>query len=82
MADMQVIKYNTDGTPGIYLTGSGYALRCASYIADENYPDARWALEVLTRYGHLVAHESDKLSVPKGRIIARVHVGKALEPVT
>lgn len=41
------------------LEGTGYAVRCAAHIAHENRPDARWALEVLNRYGHLVTHEAD-----------------------
>ena len=57
-----------DGTdePGVTLTGTSYAVRCASHIAHENLPDARWALEVLNRYGHLVQHAADRLKAEAG----------------
>ena len=44
-------------------TGSGYAVRCATIIAGENLPDARWALAVLNKYGHLVQHAADRFEV-------------------
>ncbi|HUW80449.1 MAG TPA: hypothetical protein VMV54_06085 [Acidocella sp.] len=44
------------------LTGGGYAVRCASAVAQENFPDARWCLEVLNKYGHLVEHPADRAS--------------------
>ena len=47
-----------DFTP-LRLTGTGYATRCARMIAEENIPDALWALEVLNKYGHLVKHPGD-----------------------
>jgi hypothetical protein len=62
---MTVYPYGTD-EPGVTLTGTGYAVRCASHIAYENLPDARWALEVLNRYGHLVKHAADRLKAGAG----------------
>jgi hypothetical protein len=62
---MTVYPYGTD-EPGVTLTGTGYAVRCASHIAYENLPDARWALEVLNRYGHLVQHAADRLKAEAG----------------
>lgn len=53
-----LIKTDDDGAE-LRLTGAGYATRCAGAIADQNWPDARWALEVLNRYGHLVPHPAD-----------------------
>lgn len=53
-----IIIHDDDGAE-LTLTGTGYATRCAASIATENWPDARWALEVLNRYGHLVPHEAD-----------------------
>lgn len=47
----------------ITLAGRGYAVRCAARIAEDNFPDARWALEVLNRYGHLVRHPADEFGV-------------------
>jgi hypothetical protein len=38
---------------------AAYALRCAAAVAHENLPDARWALKVLAKFGHLVPHEAD-----------------------
>jgi hypothetical protein len=38
---------------------AAFALRCAAAVAHENVPDARWALRVLAKYGHLVPHEAD-----------------------
>jgi seryl-tRNA synthetase len=58
MTDTVTIHFD-DGDK-VSLTGSGYALRCATVIAHENLPDARWALEVLTKYGHLVRHAADR----------------------
>jgi hypothetical protein len=43
----------------VILQGSGYAVRCAAAIADNNIPDALWACKVLTLYGHLVKHPAD-----------------------
>ena len=54
------IVYDDDGAQ-LTLHGTGYAVRCAAAIADHNWPDARWALEVLTKYGHLVRHAADYL---------------------
>jgi hypothetical protein len=59
MADT-LIKYDNDGAE-LRLTGTGYATRCAGAIADQNWPDARWALDVLNRFGHLVRHPADAL---------------------
>ncbi len=53
------IHHDGDST---VLRGTGYAVRCAAYIASENLPNARWALEVLNRYGHLVTHPADALA--------------------
>ena len=55
-----VIVHHDNGN-SITLTGTGYAVRCAALIAHDNYPDARWCLEVLNRFGHLVKHDADRL---------------------
>jgi hypothetical protein len=44
----------------VTLSGTPYAVRCAVAIAETNIPDARWALEVLNTYGHLVRHAADR----------------------
>jgi hypothetical protein len=44
----------------ILLCGTDYAQRCAAQIIHHNIPDALWALEVLNRFGHLVAHPADR----------------------
>lgn len=59
MAEKVTIIHHDDGEQ-TELRGSGYAVRCASHIAHENLPDARWALKVLNAYGHLVKHEADR----------------------
>jgi hypothetical protein len=41
---------------------AAFALRCAAAVAHENVPDARWALKVLAKYGHLVPHEADAVA--------------------
>jgi hypothetical protein len=43
---------------------AAYALRCAAAVAHDNLPDARWALAVLARYGHLVPHPADAERTP------------------
>ena len=52
----------------LHLIGTGYAVRCAVGIAHDNWPDARWALEVLNRYGHLVHHPGDGFPAPPVRV--------------
>ena len=37
---------------------NGLVARCVSAIANANMTDAKWAVEVLNRFGHLVKHES------------------------
>lgn len=56
-----VITIHHDDGDETRLEGTGYAVRCAAHIAHENLPDARWALKVLNRYGHLVPHEADAI---------------------
>jgi hypothetical protein len=56
--EVTTIIHHADGEATV-LKGTGYATRCAAHIAHENLPDARWALEVLNRYGHLVPHPAD-----------------------
>jgi hypothetical protein len=61
-----VIIHHGDGET-IELRGTGYAVRCAARIAEDNHPDARWALKVLNQYGHLVEHEADAHSRASAR---------------
>lgn len=61
--DVVITVYHDDGD-STTLRGTGYAARCAAHIAYENVPDARWALEVLNRFGHLVPHPGDKGATP------------------
>lgn len=58
------ILHHEDGSEMIRLTGTGYAVRCAAHVAHENLPDARWCLEVLNKYGHLVRHPADREAAP------------------
>jgi len=58
--DIAMTIYDDDGSPIATFSGNGYAVRCAAAIAEQNYPDARWAFEVLNRYGHFVQHEADR----------------------
>jgi hypothetical protein len=58
--EIVTIIHHADGEE-IKPRGTGYAVRCAAHIAHENLPDARWALEVLNRFGHLVSHPADSL---------------------
>jgi hypothetical protein len=55
MSKTTCVVYDDDGGT-LELTGEAYAVRCAKAVAQENWPDARWCLEVLNKYGHLVAH--------------------------
>ena len=61
MQSTTIVTDERDGAT-MTLTGTGYATRCAAAIADTNWPDARWALEVLNKYGHLVPHAADAFS--------------------
>ena len=56
-----VITIHHDDGDETRLEGTGYAVRCAAHIAHENLPDARWALAVLNRFGHMVPHEADAI---------------------
>ena len=63
---MQRIIHHEDGDsttlvapPAEWPAIAAFALRCAAAVAHENLPDARWALAVLARYGHLVPHPAD-----------------------
>lgn len=58
----RITVYDDDGSPLATFEGDGYAVRCAAVIANENLPDARWAFQVLSRYGHLVQHPADALA--------------------
>ena len=57
--DTVMTIHHGDGT-ATELRGTGYAVRAAAHIAQENIADALWALEVMNRFGHLVEHAWDQ----------------------
>ena len=60
-----IIHPDGPNEPGVtFDCATGYVLRCVSAISDQNIPDARWACEVLNRFGHLVRHAADREAAP------------------
>jgi hypothetical protein len=61
----RITVYGDDGAE-LALAGNKRAVQCATEIAHSDWTDARWALEVLNRFGHLVPHSRDE----EGRVMA------------